>query len=156
QGAVRADFPAVGDWVVLRGLEHVGHAMDNAGPVQIARILPRRTTLSRRLEGKREGGGAGGDAQILAVNVDLAVLGTSLNENFSVRRLERYLALARDAGVLPVVLLTKADLCDEPASVVEEVRAIADDAGIHCVSVVSGTGMDAVRGYLKPGITAVI
>jgi ribosome biogenesis GTPase len=155
---VRADFPAVGDWVIVRGGSTIKAAESgrDTGPVQISRILPRRTTLSRRLEGKREGGGAGGDEQLLAVNVDVAFLGASLNENFNVRRLERYLALAHDAGVVPVVLLTKADLCDDPSPYLEEVRRVAPDAEAHCVSVLAGTGLEKVRAHLTPGRTAVI
>ncbi len=155
EGTVRSDYPAVGDWVLLRGLEHVNV---KGGSVQITRILQRSTILTRRLEGGRggKGEGAGGDEQILAVNVDLAFLGTSLNENFNLRRLERYLALASDAGVRPVILLTKADLCMDPAPYIEQARTIAPSSDIHAISVVSGLGMEAVRGYLKPGVTAVI
>jgi ribosome biogenesis GTPase len=83
-------------------------------------------------------------------------LGTSLNENFNLRRLERYLTLARESGAQPVVLLTKADLCEDAVPLVEEVRGIAADAPIHAISVVTGQGMDAVRGYLKAGATGVI
>jgi len=145
-GAVRADFPAVGDWVMLRGLEHL-QEKNAEGPVQIYRILPRRSVLARRLEA---------DEQILATNVDVAFLGTSLNDNFNLRRLERYLTLARESGAEPVVLLTKADLCDEKEPFIDEVRAVAGGAAIHPISVVTGEGMEAVRSYLKRGVTSVI
>jgi ribosome biogenesis GTPase len=145
-GAIRADFPAVGDWVLLRGLEHV-QERGGEGPVQIQRILPRRTVLSRRLEA---------DEQILATNIDVAFLGTSLNENFNLRRLERYLTLARESGARPVVLLTKADLCKDKEPYIAEVRSVGGDAAIHPISVVTGEGMDAVRSYLRDGITSVI
>ncbi len=166
EGAVRADFPAVGDWVVLRrgegrrqkaegrgrgetqeaeGGVAVGRGVE--GPVQIARVLGRRTVLVRRLEA---------DEQILATNIDYVFLGTSLNENFNLRRLERYLTLARESGARPVVLLTKADLCADAGPYLEEVRSVAGDAGIHTISVVSGEGMEEVRKYLTPGMTSVI
>ncbi len=202
EGAVRADFPAVGDWVTLRGMEEkrdIGNAKDETrnakqetggakremeereklnavaagkhaqrgpdptghgtrneksagGSLVITRILPRRTVLVRRLEGA-----AGGDDQILAVNVDVAFLGTSLNENFNLRRLERYITLARDAGARPVVLLTKGDLCADAGPFVAEVRRVGGEGiAIHVVSVVTGAGMDAVKEYLKPGTTAVV
>lgn len=159
--ALRSDFPAVGDWVVLREFDPKTAAAE-AGSLQILRILPRRTVLARRLEGKREGGGAGGDAQVLAVNVDLAFLAASLNENFNVRRLERYLALAREARtaggapVRPVILLTKADLCADVGPFVEQARMIAGDCEIHAISVVTGAGVELVREYLRPGVTAVV
>jgi ribosome biogenesis GTPase len=144
-GVVRSDFPSVGDWVVLRGLDHVKEQAE--GPVQIARILPRRTTLARRLEA---------DNQLLATNIDIVFLGTSLNENFNLRRLERYLTLARESGARPVVLLTKADLCPDPEPYLVEVRSVAGDAAIHVISVVTGQGLDAVKKELAPGITSVI
>ncbi len=142
-GAVRADFPAVGDWVLLR--PRSPHQIN--GPSQITRILPRKTTLIRRLNA---------DEQILATNVDIAFLGSSLNENFNLRRLERYLTLARESGAQPLILLTKADLCDDPQPFLDEVTPIAAGAPIHIVSVVTGQGLDAVRARLTPGTTAVI
>jgi ribosome biogenesis GTPase len=154
EGVVRADFPCVGDWVMLRGLgEEARSKKQEAGRteglVQIYRILPRKTVLARRLEA---------DEQLLATNVDYVFLGTSLNENFNLRRLERYLTLARESGARPVVLLTKADLLEEGEAgpLVEEVKAIAGDAAIHPISVITGQGLDAVRGYLTRGKTGVI
>jgi len=159
--AIRADFPAVGDWVVLRGGGEAGGidpaAEKSDGPVQISRILPRKTTLARRLEGNRDNG-ITGDDQLLAVNVDLALLATSLNESFSLRRLERYLTLARDAAVRPIILLTKADLCDNPTPYLEQIRTL-DPHNIltTCIiSVVTGQGMPELRTLLAPGTTAVI
>ena len=177
EGAVRSDFPAVGDWVVLRGLEHVQAAegeedgegegdsepgnsqTGESGPVQITRILPRKTVLARTVEGGHE--------QVLAVNVDVAFLAASLNENFNVRRLERYLMMVRGAGAVPVVLLTKADLCADVGPFVEEVRGLAgiggagargmlDELAIHPISVVTGQGIDEVRKHLTRGVTAVV
>ncbi|HVT79766.1 MAG TPA: ribosome small subunit-dependent GTPase A [Phycisphaerae bacterium] len=157
---VRSDFPAVGDWVIVRGMRAApptsAPPAASAGPLQISRILPRHTVISRRLDGKREGGGAGGDEQLLAVNVDVAFLGSSLNDNFNLRRLERYLALAHDAGVPPVVLLTKADLCQDPGPFIEQVRSIAPAAAVHAISVLTGAGLEHVRAQLTPGRTAVI
>jgi len=155
-GVIRSDFPAVGDWVILRGLEHAREAHAGSGPVQITRILPRKTVLARRVDAGHE--------QVLAVNVDIAFLGASLNENFNLRRLERYLTLAREAGARPVVLLTKADLCENIAPYIEEVALMGAAAStenqqplaIHAISVVSGDGLDLVRAHLTPGITAVI
>ena len=79
-----------------------------------------------------------------------------MNDDFSVRRLERYLALAHDAGVIPVVLLTKADLCADAAPFIEQVKALGPEVAIHAISVVSGQGLQAIRDYLRPGTTAVI
>jgi ribosome biogenesis GTPase len=140
---VRADFPAVGDWVLLRGLAHKRHD----GPAQITRILPRKTALVRRLPA---------DEQLLATNIDIAFLGTSLNENFNLRRLERYLTLARESGARPVILLTKADLCENPQPFLDQARAVAGDAPLHAISVKSPDSLEPLRRYLAPGTTAVI
>jgi ribosome biogenesis GTPase / thiamine phosphate phosphatase len=163
EGAVRADFPAVGDWVLLRGLREEARGENQEagskkqevekqrGPVQIHKILPRRTVLTRRLDT--------GDEQVMATNMDVVFLGTSLNENFNMRRLERYLMMARDSGARPVVLLTKADLCASPADaalLVGKVKEMAGEVAVHAISVVSGQGMEEVKGYLGRGMTGVI
>jgi ribosome biogenesis GTPase / thiamine phosphate phosphatase len=148
EGTVRSDFPAVGDWVLLRGLEHAAR-QGAEGPVQIYRILPRRTVLSRRLE-------TGGEQQVLATNIDVVFLGTSLNENFNLRRMERFLTLARESGAAPVVLLTKADLCADAAPLIALVRELAGDVPVHAISVVTGQGMEDVKKHLPKGVTGVI
>jgi ribosome biogenesis GTPase len=149
---VRSDFPAVGDWVALRGLEHARDRDQGSGPVHIHRILPRSTTLARRVDAGHE--------QILAVNVDIAFLASSLNDNFNPRRLERYLTLALEANVRPIILLTKSDLCEDPAPYLDQVRALTAASPvpvpIHAISVVTGQGLGAIRGSLPAGITAVI
>jgi ribosome biogenesis GTPase len=88
---------AVGDWVAVSG-------------DRILSILPRRTELVRKAAGE------GGETQLIAANVDTLGIVTSCNADFSVARLERYLVLCAQAGCLPLVVLTKADLCDDPAS----------------------------------------
>lgn len=86
---------AVGDWALADGQ-------------RLLRLLDRRTCLARRAAGK----GAG--RQLIAANVDTMFIVTSCNADFNAPRIERYLALAMGAGVEPVILLTKADLCDDP------------------------------------------
>ena len=138
----RLDYPTVGDFVILRI-----RVQEQKATIQ--RLLTRRTALLRQQDR---------DVQLLASNVDTAFLVTSLNENFNLRRLERYLVMVHDAGVEPVILLTKDDLVEsaEAAEVIEEVRAIAGQTAIHAVSCLHRRGMEALSKYLTAGKTAVL
>jgi len=138
-----ADLPAVGDWVAVapRGEE-------TAGTVQA--ILPRRTKFSRKTAWQAT------EEQVLAANVDVVFIVTSLNEDLNLRRLERYLILARESGAQPVVLLTKSDLRTDVEDVVEDVRSITFDVPVLAVSSATGDGLDALGTYLRPGITATL
>ena len=87
--------------------------------------------------------GTGKDMQVVAANVDMALLSASLNADLNLRRLERYLATAYESGAGPVILLTKADACDDPEPLIESVREIAFGAPVLAVSVRTGQGLDA-------------
>jgi len=130
------DRPAVGDWVVLEG-------------AVISAVLPRRTAFVRRAAGE------GKKPQVVAANVDWVFLVSSLNRDFSPRRLERYLALARESGAEPVVLLSKMDLAD-PAKALEEAKAITRGVPIHALSSRTGEGLEVIREYLSSGATGVL
>ena len=113
-----ADLPAVGDWVAV-----AARAEEDAGTIQA--VLPRRTRFSRKTAWQAA------EEQVLAANVDVVFIVTSLNEDLSLRRLERYLILARESGAQPVVLLTKSDLADDPAASLVAVRSVAADVPVH-------------------------
>jgi ribosome biogenesis GTPase / thiamine phosphate phosphatase len=129
-------MPATGDFV--------GALPD--GPVRV--VLPRRGVIARR--------GEGGRAQVLAANVDLALLATSPNRDLNPRRLARFLAITARGEVEAVVLLTKSDLVDDPAAVAAGVHAGLDGTPVLPVSAVDGTGLDGLRALLQPGRTAVM
>jgi ribosome biogenesis GTPase / thiamine phosphate phosphatase len=133
--AGRADFPAVGDWVALR-------ASPEAGPAVIEAVLPRVNKLSRKAPG------GPGDEQILAANLDVLFLVTSLNRDLNLRRIERFLAAAALPDCLPVVVLTKSDLCEVAGAVVEEFRRHLEGVPVHAVSALAGDGLDALTPYL--------
>lgn len=135
------DLPAVGDWVALEG--------DHAHGYVIQAILPRKTHFVRRAAGPEK------KPQAIAANVDWVFLVSSLNRDFSPRRFERYLALARESGAQPVLLLSKADLGDAEKAK-EEVLAIAPNVPIHAISSVTGEGVELVRGYLHNHATGVL
>ena len=134
-GRLRA-MPATGDFVA---------ALPD-GPVRA--VLPRRGVIARRIRGGRP--------QVLAANVDLALLATSLNRDLNVRRLARFLAVTARGDVQPAVLLTKADLAEDVAGVAAEVQAALAGVPVLPVSAVDGTGMDAVGALLEPRRTAVL
>jgi ribosome biogenesis GTPase len=129
-------LPATGDFV----------AALPGGPVRA--VLPRRGVIARR--------GERGRPQVLAANIDVALLATSPNRDLKPRRLARFLAITARGGVEAVVLLTKADLADDAAAVVAAVHAGLDGTPVLPVSVVDGTGLAAVRALLAPGRTAVL
>ncbi len=127
--------PAVGDWVALRG------------DLAVA-LLPRRSAFTRTVAGRTSA------AQVVAANLDLVLVVEALAGPTRSRRVERYLAVAWGSGATPVVVLTKADLCDDvPAAV----AAVAEDAvGVEvlAVSARTGEGLDALQALLTEGRTA--
>jgi ribosome small subunit-dependent GTPase A len=127
--------PAVGDWVALRGELAVA-------------ILPRRSAFVRTMAGRSSG------AQVIAANLDVVLVVDALTADPRLRRVERYLAVAWSSGATPVVVLTKADLCDDVAAGVEAVREDALGVVVLAVSSWTGAGLDAVRELLGPGRTA--
>ncbi|MNR89844.1 putative ribosome biogenesis GTPase RsgA [compost metagenome] len=136
----REDLPAVGDWVAIRPFspeEGLIHA-----------VLPRRSVFSRKAAGSAQ------QLQIVAANLDVVFLAMALNQDFNLRRLERYLALAWESGSDPVVLLTKADLCTELDARVAEVEAIAGIAPVLVTSSLTGSGIEPVRALIPRGRTA--
>jgi ribosome biogenesis GTPase len=141
--AEAGEWPVAGDWVAatVRAQE---------GTATIRDVLPRRSAFVRRAAGR-----AGG-AQVVAANADVAFLAAALNGDLNLRRLERYLALAHESGAEPVVVLTKADLCDAPDALVEQVRSVALAVPVLTVSAVTGQGLDALAERLPAGATAVL
>ena len=143
RAARRSELPAVGDWVMVRRRR----ADDRAA---IVAVLPRRSWFSRKTAGTVT------DEQIVAANVDVVFPTMALDEDFSARRLERYLLLARESGAIPVTLLTKPDLSLAVAGQVADVRAVSGDAAVHVVNPKSGDGIDVVAAYLTRGRTGAL
>lgn len=137
----RADFPAVGDWVALR-------SASDAGPAVIEGVVPRTNKLSRKAAG------GSGEEQVLAANLDVLLLITSLNRELNPRRLERFLAGAALPGCQPVLILTKSDLCDSPHEAVADLGLHLADLPIHAVSARTGDGLEALTPFLSAGRTA--
>lgn len=131
----RADA-TVGDWLLL-----------DFGLPSASRLLERKSLIKRRAAGHDR------SIQLIAANLDTAFIVTSCNLEFNVARLERYIALAFDAGVTPVILLTKADLCDDPAPYVEEAQAISADVAVLTLNARSDEPGSKLAPWCKPGQT---
>jgi ribosome small subunit-dependent GTPase A len=127
--------PAVGDWVALRGELAVA-------------LLPRRSAFTRTVAGRTSA------AQVVAANLDLVLVVDALAGPTRARRVERYLAVAWGSGATPVVVLTKADLCDDVAAAVAEVAEDAIGVEVLAGARAHGEGLDALRALLGPGRTA--
>jgi ribosome biogenesis GTPase / thiamine phosphate phosphatase len=139
-----AAWPAVGDWVALEpGARDGEHRL-------IQRVLTRRTAVVRRapVDHKQP-------SQVLAANVDVVFVVTSVNEEFNVRRLERYVTVAWESGATPVILLSKADLADDLDGFRIAAEAAAPAVEIIAVSAVTGLGIEDVRRHLGVGRTVV-
>ncbi|WNS73899.1 ribosome small subunit-dependent GTPase A [Bacillus sp. DTU_2020_1000418_1_SI_GHA_SEK_038] len=134
----REDYPAVGDWVVIKARQAEGRGT-------IHKVLPRKSKFSRKAAGENT------EEQIVATNVDTIFLVNSLNDDLNLRRIERYLLLSWESGANPVIVLTKADLCDDVEGKLSEVEGIAMGVPIVSVSVLEEKGLEGLKPYLHPG-----
>lgn len=139
----REDYPAVGDWVVLQ--ERVN---ENRGTIH--------AVLSRSSKFSRKSAGLVTEEQIVAANVDTIFLVNSLNEDLNLRRIERYLLLTWESGANPVIILSKADLCENIAEKIVEVETVALGVPIIVISALENAGIENLQGYLQPGKTVAL
>jgi ribosome biogenesis GTPase len=137
-----AELPAVGDWVALEvGDENKEHV--------IRARLSRQTCFSRKMSGRRT------EEQVIAANIQIAVVVTDAGSDFNLRRMERYFAIIGRSRVKAVVLLNKADLFsdEENRAAAEAIRAQNPEAEVHVTSLKKKRGLHALKEYLKPGIS---
>ncbi len=139
--AGRGDFPTVGDWVAVQPRPEEGKATIHA-------LLPRKSAFVRKEAGGKT------EEQVVAANVDTAFLVSGLDGDFNPRRIERYLTVAWDSGATPVVVLNKADLCEDVAARIEEVEAVAFGVPVLVASAKSNAGVEALREHFGTGKTA--
>lgn len=134
-------YPVVGDWVLVdRNTDRNGHSI-------IHHILGRKSYFERKVAGERI------ESQIVAANIDTVFICMALNNDFNIRRLERYISAAWDSMATPVVVLTKADLCDDIESKLLEVEAVAIGIEILITSSLLGDGYSSIREYIQKGKT---
>ncbi|MEW9125026.1 MAG: ribosome small subunit-dependent GTPase A [Thermotaleaceae bacterium] len=134
---------AVGDWVALKSI-----AESEFPCIQF--VLRRKTKFSRAAAGVEV------KEQIIASNVDTVFLIQSLNKDFNMRRLERYLIAAWESGAMPVIVLTKADCCDNVADKMDLVYSTAPGVEVYAISCVTGEGIENLKKYLIPGKTVAL
>lgn len=138
-----ADLPAVGDWVALRDVPSDGFAVVEA-------VLPRTSSLVRRAAGHAT------EPQLLAANVEILLVAAPLDRSPNPRSVERYLAMAREGGALPVVLLTKSDLAAGGDSTAEALGSLLGGVEAVALSAADGSGLSRLAPYLSPGTTAAL
>lgn len=136
------DLPCVGDWVGVR-------YRDAGTQASIHCVLPRRSFLRRKAAGRDV------EFQMIAANIDVALIVQSCHFDFNIPRIERYLVMARDGRIEPVVLLTKTDLVSPEAleRLIAQIRLVGVGAPVFCLSNVTGEGVDQVRALMAPGKT---
>lgn len=137
-----ADLPTTGDWVYADFYDDDTHAI-------IHGMIPRKSLIKRKAAGKQV------DWQLIAANIDVAFIVQSVNENFNLSRLERYLVMVNESGITPVVLLSKCDLIGdiELSAIKESVLAVAPDAMVLGFSNMTGENLEQVQNLLVSGQT---
>ena len=133
-----SDLPTTGDWVYADFYDDDTHAI-------IYGVFPRNTLLKRKAVGKLV------DFQLIAANIDVAFIIQSLNDNFNLRRLERYLVMVNESGIEPVILLSKCDLVskDELGDIKDKVLSVAPQTTVMEFSNLNRENIDSVIGLLK-------
>ena len=134
-------FPSVGDWIMIdRPDDHAGNAI-------IRHILQRKSILTRQAAGTAK------EQQVIASNIDTLFICMSLNADFNLRRMERYLAIAWDSMATPVIVLTKSDLCDDLSQKMSEIASISIGVDVAICSSKEEDGYQIIHQYVKPGKT---
>ncbi len=137
-----SEFPAVGDFVLLDRIS------DKNGNGIISKVLTRKSLFIRKAAGKTS------EEQAVAANIDVIFICMSLNNDFNIQRLERYLTLTWESGALPVVVLTKADLCSDVMEKLGAVKLVALGVDILVTTALEEDGYREILQYCKPGTTS--
>lgn len=138
-----AGFPAVGDWVVISLSEGNSKA-------EIHRLLDRQSIIQRKRVGNKH------QNQIIATNVDFFLIVTSLNEDFDLERLGRYISLGQESGVTPVLLLTKSDLCPQPQDYIKKINSQFPHVQTFAISDRDPNSFEALQIFFTQGKTSVL
>jgi ribosome biogenesis GTPase len=140
----KADLPAVGDWVAMERIEGLRES-------HIVSVLARRNKLSRMGAGERT------EEQVMAANIDMVFIVTTVDHDFNLRRLERYLVMVNEMGARPVIVLNKIDTLDGSYDeFVEMVHMIAPDITVIPISAQQGSNIDRITELIEPGRTIVL
>ena len=136
------DYPAVGDWVLANFYDENSFGI-------IHEVLSRKSLLKRKTPGKKVA------FQLIAANIDVAFIVQSLNDNFNLRRLERYLVMVNESHIQPIVLLSKSDLLasEDIATRIDEIQKIMPRLQVIPFSNENETGLSSVKGIMQSGLT---
>ncbi len=132
-------LPVVGDYVTF--------LPNKQGDSMIVSVCERKSFLQRPDQAKT------GVMQYMVANVDYLFIVTSLNEDYNYNRIARYASIAIQGGAIPVVILTKLDLCSNPGRYVREVEGISDKVRVHAISALYGIGLEELKEYMTSGTT---
>jgi ribosome biogenesis GTPase len=132
-GALTEELPKLGDWITLKSYDTLGYIID---------VLPRRNELARKNPGVKM------ERQILAANIDTALIVQGLDRDFSIMRLERYLVQLASCNIKPIVVLNKVDLVDNWAPYSSEIAKLQRDCELYFCSTYTGIGLDEIRTHV--------
>lgn len=138
--STRDEYPAVGDWVVIQNDTNTTKVIDD--------ILPRQSVLRKKYAGK--------DAtQLIAANIDVLFIVESVDRDYNLNRFERYIVLAKEGGVKPVIILNKCDLHrqDELDRYVEEISIRFPNINVLLTSTINESGLEQLNSFIQPGVT---
>lgn len=152
-----SDFPSVGDWVAIKMIDDDKYAI-------IYAVLPRTSSLTRKtpisggrkvrdINGVRRVLGGSTEEQIIAANIDTLFFVMSLDNDYSLKRIERYLTVGWSSGAVPVIILNKIDLCPNINEKLIEIEKISMGVDIHCISAVRNEGINKLDQYFERGKT---
>ena len=146
------ELPAVGDWVLCR-------QQQDFDKLFIEKILPRRSKFSRKGKntyGRNYQKEGSSDEQIISANIDTVFLVISMDRDFNLRKIERYLTMIWDSGSNPVIILNKADQCDDPQWYADETESVSLGIPVHVVSALKNEGIMELQKYLQNGKTVTL
>ena len=143
-----AIYPTIGDFVMIE--------WNSMGDSQIIETLKRDSSFSRASSSAdRNHEMHTQHEQLVAANFDYVFIMQSLNDNFNIRRIERYLTLAWESGAIPVIVLTKCDLVDDVESYISEIESVAIGVDVYAISCKAKIGLEKLQKYFKKGNTLV-
>ncbi len=150
QKSTKTETPVVGDWVAIELLPEKNIALIKA-------VIRRKNSFSRRTSGGRKKiGGGEVSEQIIAANVDLALIVVGLDRDFNLRRIERYMTLVQSNGAEPIIILNKSDLCDEKQIRKKEVKKLFPNTNVRTLVALNKKDVSSLKKFIKPGMTVAV
>ena len=148
EATTKKDFPVVGDWVLIANQSSLEEKGTNLFNARIHKVLKRKSAFIRQSAGIKL------EEQVVASNIDFVFLVNALNQDFNIRRIERYLLTAYESGSTPIIILTKRDLCDNPIEKIKQIENITfGKVKIITINNLNGDGLEEVKELIQVGST---